>query len=362
MNIFLETPAVAGATYQIAVDLVDEDEFPISPNSVTWTLSDTAGNVINERENVSIENPTSSFTLLLSGSDLLIASDEVEQRVLSITTTYDNALANGLTHFLNIYFTIGQDSVRSILFLRTPILAEIRAQHFAILNKSGTINTADVTDAFLWNAIRAAESQLERTLGVFLAPVTVLPDTASSEAILALVRAGQRYRIDPGYDYEPSDLIRTWAWINTKYKPIINVIRVDLAHPLTGGVSQISNSWIHTDREAGVIQLVPTLNYFGLSGSLMSFGYRSYPQAIKVTYRAGLTNALRDFPEIREIIIRMAVSNIISSTFSDVAGSVSIDGMSQNISSPQFDEFRKTTDGMIYRLKNALVGIQSRVL
>lgn len=360
MNLFLETPAVSGGTYQVQLDLVDQDEIAIDPTTVTWTLTDSAGNVINGRENVEVSNPTSTVTIFLSGDDLLIPSDNVEQRIISVVTRYDNDLADDLTNYLNVYFTIGQDSVRSILFLRTPILAEIRAQHFALLNKSGTINTADVTDAFIWNAIRTSESQLERALGVFLSPVTVLPDTATAEEITSLVRRGRRYRIDPGYDYEPNDLVRSWAWITTKYKPIISISKIELAQPITGGVSQISNAWIHHDSEAGVIQIVPTLNYFG--SFLPALGYRSYPQALKITYQAGLVNALGDYPEIREIIIRQAVSTIISSTFSDVAGTVSIDGMSQNISSPQFDEFRTTTDGMIYRLRNTLSGIQMRVL
>lgn len=363
MNVILDTRAVSGGTYSVAIDLLDEDGFDITPISVTWSLFDQSGSIINSRENVAVEVPSAHFSLLMSGDDILVGSDEEELRILRVTTRYSNNLATGLTHYLNIHFWVGSDSIKSMLFLKTQIISQIRAQVLAVFNQSGVVPSSSITDEYLWRSIRTAEGQLERSLGVFLTPVTVLSDLATAEEIQELDRRGIRYKIDPGYDLEPSNLLRTWSWISTKFKPIISVESIHIAMPFAPSAYQVPSSWIHADKEAGVIQLIPSsLGWFQNQVGVSAMGYTSVPQAVKVRYRAGLTRALKEYPEIYDIICRLAVASIVQGSFSGIGGSVSIDGMSESKSGPDFREYSSATDSMVRNLRNSFLGIQMRVI
>ena len=48
----------------------DKDGDVITPTSITWTLKDEEGNIINSREDEVVTPPASSVTILLKGDDL----------------------------------------------------------------------------------------------------------------------------------------------------------------------------------------------------------------------------------------------------------------------------------------------------
>lgn len=85
------------STYVIRVDLTDEDGAAVTPLSLSWTLQDIAGAVVNEREDVVIDSPQSSNTLVLEGDDLLVDGFFSGRRIITFSGTYNSTLANGVS-------------------------------------------------------------------------------------------------------------------------------------------------------------------------------------------------------------------------------------------------------------------------
>ena len=63
----------------------------IVPLSAVWKLTDLYGAVINGRSAVTIESPTSSLEVLLTGDDLAIqdSTNDFEKRLVTMVCTYD---------------------------------------------------------------------------------------------------------------------------------------------------------------------------------------------------------------------------------------------------------------------------------
>lgn len=94
MSGFLATKAVEKSTYVITIEFTDESGDPVTPNTVTWTLSDVYGAIINSREDVTL-TPTATGTIVLSGDDLVVTNYSVE-RVLTVAGTYDSTYGSDL--------------------------------------------------------------------------------------------------------------------------------------------------------------------------------------------------------------------------------------------------------------------------
>ena len=77
----LSDPAKEEATYIITVDFEDEDGDPVVPTSITWTLTDSSGTVINDREDEVVAVPAPSIDIVLSGNDLVVQSGETASKV-----------------------------------------------------------------------------------------------------------------------------------------------------------------------------------------------------------------------------------------------------------------------------------------
>lgn len=93
----LGTYAAEESTYVVTVSYTDEDGAAVTPNTVTWTLKDEDGNVVNSRLNVSIATPGTSNDIVLYGDDLAILKGKsLEKRILSIDADYDSAAGSGL--------------------------------------------------------------------------------------------------------------------------------------------------------------------------------------------------------------------------------------------------------------------------
>lgn len=82
------------STYVISAAFADEDGDSVVPSSITWTLTDASGNVINEREDVSV-TPAATVNIVLSGDDLVIGTNGGSRRV-TIRATYNSSLGTGL--------------------------------------------------------------------------------------------------------------------------------------------------------------------------------------------------------------------------------------------------------------------------
>lgn len=95
----LDITATEQGTIVVNAAFTDEDNAAVVPVSVTWTLTDASGNVINSRSDQTA-SPAASVDIVLSGDDLAIqagetALDFAERRIL-IKATYDSTLGSDL--------------------------------------------------------------------------------------------------------------------------------------------------------------------------------------------------------------------------------------------------------------------------
>lgn len=97
-------PAEEGTAKVTVSGFTDESGVSVTPNAITWTLTDRRGNVINSRSAVSV-TPASSVSFLLTGDDLAIGTYG-KQRTLMISATYDSLLGNDLVARVQANFTI----------------------------------------------------------------------------------------------------------------------------------------------------------------------------------------------------------------------------------------------------------------
>lgn len=90
----LEEHAVEGSTFVIHAELIDEAGEAATPNELSWTLTDTAGRIINDREDEAL-TPGATMDILLHGDDLLIGRNG-NKRIITLNGTYDSDLGSGL--------------------------------------------------------------------------------------------------------------------------------------------------------------------------------------------------------------------------------------------------------------------------
>ncbi len=105
----LSTVAMAGSTLVITAQMTDEDGNAIPDediDSLTWTLTDTSGNVVNNRQDVAISSPAASQDIILSGDDLAVDGLSRVTRVLTLAGTYTSDLGAGMPLTGGILFEI----------------------------------------------------------------------------------------------------------------------------------------------------------------------------------------------------------------------------------------------------------------
>ena len=94
-------------TYAITCAFTDETAAAMTPNTLTWSLTDESGSVINSRSGVSIATPAASVTVVLSGDDLADVATTLKRR-FGISGTYDSDLGSNLPLKAECKFTIDQ--------------------------------------------------------------------------------------------------------------------------------------------------------------------------------------------------------------------------------------------------------------
>ncbi len=103
----LSTVAGEESTYIVTCTFTDEDDVAMTPNTVTWQLTDMRGNVINNRTAVS-EAAAEVVNIVLSGDDLSLLTDTNDTtRIVTVWGTYDSATyGNGLKYTDEVRFAI----------------------------------------------------------------------------------------------------------------------------------------------------------------------------------------------------------------------------------------------------------------
>lgn len=101
-------PAEKGTAKVTVGTFTDEATPPsaVTPLTITWTLTDLAGTVINLRAAV-VVTPAPTVSFLLTGEDLAIPAAD-SRRALTISWTYNSTLGSGLTGREQALFSIEQ--------------------------------------------------------------------------------------------------------------------------------------------------------------------------------------------------------------------------------------------------------------
>lgn len=89
--IILSGKATEKSSIGIKFTFTKEDGTYPTIETMSWTLTDMDGTIINSREDVSVTSPTAEQTIVLSGDDLALSdqTNSYEWRVLTIEATYD---------------------------------------------------------------------------------------------------------------------------------------------------------------------------------------------------------------------------------------------------------------------------------
>ncbi len=105
MTAYLTAKAIEKSTFPVTAAFTDETGAPVVPLTLKWTLTDAAGNVINNRLDVDISTPAASVDIVLTGADL-DADGNGTLRYLTIRGTYNSSLGNGLALVEAVRFEI----------------------------------------------------------------------------------------------------------------------------------------------------------------------------------------------------------------------------------------------------------------
>lgn len=226
----------------------------------------------------------------------------------------------------------------------------------------------EFADEYLLSKLVAAERTLERELRTYLSPREILPHAASAEERAALEAAGETVEEEPGYPYEPDTFSGdSWGMLELRTRPIIEIHSVRFTYP-GQTIFDVPAAWMRPDLKYGRIQFVPWGSYS--LGQLSSSGVfvtaivgmgSAVPDMVQVRYRAGLRDAVNRYPDIPNLIKKMAVAGILDDGFLPASSSTSADGLSQSVSWDP-DKAHKEIAAHIDRLRRSIHGIRLAVL
>jgi len=242
------------------------------------------------------------------------------------------------------------------LFVRASAVPALRCERLTSVAQTYAAGR-EFHDDYLWAKLCAAEAELEHRLRVFFSPVDIIP-----QGYVETPAPTGRWIEEPGYDYSP-DLFSgdRWGLIETRQKPIISVTRLWFAYPTLGlgSAFTVPNDWLRIDKKYGRINLVATssvmmmpLNSYILS--VLGAG-RMVPLMLQIRYRAGLSDAATTYPDLTDLIQRMAMLSLMDDLFLPGSGSISADGLSQSLSVDRA-RYQEAIDSRVDRLMQAIHG------
>lgn len=254
-------------------------------------------------------------------------------------------------------------ATRDSLFVRDIVVDEIRRDRLMSAS-AGVLQDIKVSDQYLWEKVRAAESDISSILRVPLVPTQFYPVPPTEEELAAI---GDRvWEIDPGYDYEASMFERDkWGYLVTRHRPIISVEYMRFAYPTQAqGFFEIPQTWIRVDARPGHIRIVPSgvSTFLGMAPLIMAsfIDRRTVPNMLQVSYTAGLKDAAHDYPELIDVIKKKAVLKIVADAFLPQSGSISADGLSESMS-VDMSKYSESIDEIINGPKGSNGGLMTKI-
>ena len=85
------------------------------------------------------------------------------------------------------------------------------------------------------------------------------------------------------------------------------------------------------------------------------------PDMIQVRYQAGLKDVAKAFPDLVNVVQKMAILGIIKNAFMPSSGSISADGLSQS-SSIQLADWQGDIDNELDHLSQQIHGVRMTIL
>lgn len=220
---------------------------------------------------------------------------------------------------------------------QAAIVAQLRATRL-LMAAASVLPGVQLEDSYIYAKVIASERELSRTLKVDFVPHIVVPENAPQSEIDALEAGEMPWKQEPAYDYSPEMWTGDrWSYIRLRSKPVLSIESVRFVYPSPGTtVFDVPREWFKPDRKYGHLQLVPVTSAYLLpmNSIILSAmtGARHIPQMIQVRYTAGLKDALNEWPDLVDVILRKAVLKIVMESYVPASGSISADGLSQSMS------------------------------
>ncbi len=253
--------------------------------------------------------------------------------------------------------------VRNSLFIKDMIVDDIRRDQL-VMAAAGAMPDVSFSDDYIWDKIRAAESEIGHALRVPLVPTKFFPHAPTEEQLAAL--NGMPWVEELGTDYDPTMFERDkWGWINTRQKPIISVEQIRFVYPTQNmGFFDIPIDWLAIDKKYGHIRIVPNSSAVitAMSGFILTnlAQGRTIPAMVQFIYTAGLTNVSTEYPELLDAIKKKAIYKIMTDMFLPKSGSISADGLSESMS-VDTDQYHKNVDLILNGPDGSNGGLMSKI-
>lgn len=249
----------------------------------------------------------------------------------------------------------------SAIFQRSVAVSRFRSER---LRSVQPYLGGQVSDDYIWAKLVAAEADAQRELHVFLRPTVLFPSDPTQPEIDAL--AGAAWAVDPGYDFtEDMRQPGGWVFLPLRQRPVITLESVKFAYPSVGTVFSVPSQWTKLDKKYGHVRFFPTGTAFNTPvGGMMlgAMGMHGVPAFLEVRYTAGLKNAAQDYPDLVDLVQRMAAIRMMNDAMLPASSSISADGLSQSKSAPDVDKLQAGVDKLLDTLRQRIHGIPLMVM
>lgn len=340
---------------------------PLEKVSLSFPFSLNTGETITG----AVVTPTVLRGTDASPSTLLSGSRTISGAIVS---QFVEGGIDGATYFISVQATtstgrilvsegvlpVVNNNQTSSLFIKAIDVYAVKNNQLAMASATyGKL--ANVSDDTIWTKLVAAENDLSRRLGIPLSPLEIFHTQPTQPEIDAL--NGARYLVEPGYDMVPAFFsVGKCGYFTLRQTPVIDIHEIKFIYPNLGGQAfTVPSEWIKLDHKYGHVHLFPSAQTASAPLAMVvtlqaiSAGV-IVPHMIRVRYTAGLSNTSTLYPDVIDLVKRMAVLRMIHDAFVPQSESISADGLSQS-KSVDIAKMQEGIESQIAYLKLSLVGM-----
>ena len=92
----ITTEVMDGTGKVLTVTCADDTGTPVAPDTMTWSLYNSANEIVDSRESVSVASPATSNTILISGTANSLLVDPDRYRLFIVEWTYTSDAGSGI--------------------------------------------------------------------------------------------------------------------------------------------------------------------------------------------------------------------------------------------------------------------------